>query len=94
MKDTSFLKFLLEGDEEAWRFRSVGQPDNDPIIQIEGIGQVKASQAKRHVRSMLADMTKTATNEDVEWKRVKWMLQHSALHAYVDALIKLQQENG
>ena len=87
MKDTSFLKFLLEGDGEDWQH-------NDPIIQIEGIGQVKASQAKQHVRSMLADMAKTATNEEIEWKRVKWMLQHSALHAYVDALIKLQQENG
>lgn len=85
---------LIEGDEEAWRFRSVGQPDEDEKeVLVQGLGRYQVKHIKAQVARMTADIAKEAAKGD-NWKTVNWKMKHSALHAFIETLAKLEEQKN
>lgn len=81
-----FSSFLAEQEIET------PTTSDDTEVLVNGIGMMKVGQIRTKVARMLQDVASRASNEEVDWKSVKWMLGHSALHAYIDTLTSLQEK--
>ena len=75
------------------------QGDDSPMIQVEGIGQMRLSQAKRRVQAMLQDLSNRVDNlvghpdgDPLEWRGVKTLLDRRTLDAYVTAIVRATGE--
>lgn len=78
-----FSSFLAE--------QETGDPD-DQLVLVNGVGMMKVEQVRNKVVAMLHDIAIKSDGVNVDWKSVKWMLGHSALHAYIDTLASLQEK--
>lgn len=69
--------------------------DESPMIQVQGIGQMKLSQAKRRVQGMLHELVEhvdslvIAPEADLlQWKGVKTLIDRGTLQAYINAIVE------
>lgn len=80
-----FSKFLQE--------QQVTDPaiGDDAVVLVNGIGMMKVGQVKAKVTRMLAEVAHRAADPDANWMTIKKLMSHSALNAYIDTLISVQE---
>lgn len=81
-----FSSFLAEQENQ------LTENTDEMEVLVNGIGMMQVGQVRKKVAGMLQDLASKARDEQVDWKSVKWMLGHSALHAYIDTLTSLQEK--
>lgn len=86
----SFIKHLLEQQFEQSDM-SVADVSTDQIT-VPGIGIASPEHIKRRVQTMINDLAARVNNQDVDWTSIKGLLNHSGLHAYVEALASLEHK--
>ena len=67
---------------------------SDPEVLVQGVGRYKLSRVKDNVRRKLADLGKMAeASDDPEvWEKIKWMLNHAAMHEMVNTITTAHKE--
>lgn len=76
------------------------QNDQSEMITIQGIGQMKLSQAKKRVQQMLQELSERVNDlvltptagDQLRWKAVKVLFDRGVLQAYVDAIAAAQSK--
>jgi len=74
--------------------------DDSPTILVQGIGQMKLSQAKKRVQQMLEELSGRVDDlvlapsggDQLRWKAVKVLLDRGVLQAYVNAIAEAQSK--
>ncbi len=74
--------------------------EDSPMILVQGIGQMKLSQAKKRVQQMLEDLSGRVDDlvlapsggDQLRWKAVRTLLDRGVLQAYVNAIAEAQSK--
>jgi methionine synthase II (cobalamin-independent) len=70
------------------KLKQLNEVHFDPVIQIEGIGRYKLSQAIDNVRGKLEDLLQRATGPvSLEnWQRINLLLEKQTLQSFVSSI--------
>lgn len=70
------------------------QSEDNNMVMVKGIGQMRLDQAKKRVQEMLADLSARVDNlvlepghDQNEWQTIDALLKRGVVQAYIEAII-------